>query len=95
MTLRKQNEVLKGYLAKVVGPLDPEHLEETLNATLERRDGGGVHLNRFLKSCQQWQKSFEEKSVLIIRGNIKLLHATQKKCRQNGSNFEARFQYYG
>ena len=70
MTLRRQNEILKGYLAKVVGPLDPEHLEETLKE--------GIHLDPFLKACQQWQESFEEKRVLIIQGNLKLLHAMQE-----------------
>ena len=44
--LHRQNEILKGYLAKVVGPLDPEHLEETLKE--------GIHLDPFLKACQQW-----------------------------------------
>lgn len=38
--LQRQNEILKGYLAEVIGPLDPKHPEETLNATIKRRDGG-------------------------------------------------------
>ena len=63
-TLRRKNEILRGYLAKVVGPLDHKHPEETLNAIL--REGGGVHLDPFLKGCLQWQDSFEEKSVQII-----------------------------
>ena len=46
-TLCRKNEILRGYLAKVVGPLDPKHPEETLNDALERRDGGGVQLDPF------------------------------------------------
>ena len=48
-TLRRKNEILRGYLAKVVGPLDPNHPEETLNLVLG--EGGGVHLDLFLKAC--------------------------------------------
>ena len=48
-TLWRQVEILKGYLAEVVGPLDPEHHEETLNTIL--REGEGVWLNPFLKAC--------------------------------------------
>ena len=44
-TLHRKNEILRGYLAKVVGPLDHKHHEETLNAAL--RNGGGVHLDHF------------------------------------------------
>ena len=51
-TLRRQVEILKGYLAKVVGPLDPERPEQTLNTIL--REGEGVRLNPFLKACQEW-----------------------------------------
>ena len=54
MTPHRKNEILKGYLAEVVGPLDPEHPKETLNGTLERRDVGGVQLDPFLNACQQW-----------------------------------------
>ena len=56
--------------------MNPKHPVGTLNVAL--RDGGGVHLNPFLKTCQQWWDSFEEKGVLIIQGNLKLLHATQE-----------------
>ena len=54
MMLHRKNEILKGYLAKVFYPLDPEHLKGTLNFALKRRDGGGVHLYPFLKAYQQW-----------------------------------------
>ena len=63
-TLHRKNEILRGYLAKFVGLLDLDHPEETLNVIL--REGGGVHLDPFLKACQQWQEIFEEKGVLII-----------------------------
>ena len=33
-TLRRKNEFLRGYLAKVVGPLDPDYFKETLNIVL-------------------------------------------------------------
>ena len=52
MTLRRQNEILKGYLVKFVGSLDPEHPEESLNAGLKRRDGERVQLNTFLNAYQ-------------------------------------------
>ena len=48
-TLRRKVEILKGYLAKFVGPLDPKHPEHTLNSIL--REGEGVRLNPFLKDC--------------------------------------------
>ena len=50
MMLHRKNEILKGYLAKVVGPLDLEHPNKTLNTALERRHVGGVHLDIFLKA---------------------------------------------
>ena len=40
ITLLRKNEILKGYLTEVFGPLDPEHLEETLDTTIKRRDKG-------------------------------------------------------
>ena len=49
ITLCRKNEILRGYLDKVVGPLDPKHPEETLNATL--REGEGVNLDPFFKAC--------------------------------------------
>ena len=51
MMLCRKNEILKGYLFKFVGPLDCEHPKETLNVALKKRDGGGVHLDPFLKAC--------------------------------------------
>ena len=78
--LRRQVEILKGYLAEVVGPLDPESPEETLNTVL--REGGAVHLDPFLRACQQWQESFEEKGVMIIMENLKMLHATQENVNK-------------
>ena len=66
-------EILKGYLAKVVGPLDPKCLEETLNNIL--KEGEGVRLNTFLKACQEWRDNLEDKGVTIITGSLKLLHA--------------------
>ena len=38
--IQRKVEILKGYLAEVVGPLDPERPEETLNTIL--REGEGV-----------------------------------------------------
>ena len=35
-------------------------------------------MDPFLKACQQWWEIFEEKGILIIRGNLKILHATQE-----------------
>lgn len=65
---------------EVVGPLDPEHLEETLNTVL--REGGAVHLDPFFRACQQWRESFEEKGVMIIIENVKMLHATQENVNK-------------
>ena len=66
--------MLKGYLNEVVGPLDPKHPEETLNIEIERIFKEMVNLDPFLKGCQQCRESFEEKGVLIIQGNMYLLH---------------------
>lgn len=38
MKFRKKNEILKGYVKEVFGPLDPKNIEENLNAVLEKRD---------------------------------------------------------
>ena len=35
-------------------------------------------MDSFLNACQKWQESFEEKGILIIQGNIKLLHVMQE-----------------
>lgn len=67
ITLQKKNEILKGYLNEVVGPLDPEHPEETLNATLEKRDKEAVQLDPFLKSCQQCEKVLNRKVYRLYR----------------------------
>ena len=74
--LQRKVEILKGYLAKVVCPLDPKHPKKTLNTIL--REGGGVQLDPFLKACQEWQESLEDRGITIIIGNLKLLHATQE-----------------
>ena len=79
-TLQRQVEILKGYLVEVVGPLDLKHPKETLNTIL--REGGGVQFDPFLNACQKWQEIFEEKGVLIITGNLKLLHATQENVNK-------------
>ena len=42
ITLQQQNEILKGYLSEVFGPLNPANLEETLKVVVERRDKGAV-----------------------------------------------------
>ena len=60
----------------MVGPLDPEHPEETLNTIL--REGEGTRLNPFLRACQEWQDSLEDKGVTIITGSLKLLHAIEE-----------------
>lgn len=78
ITLCRQNEILRGYLVEVVGPLDLEHPEETLNTALKRRDGGGVQMDPFFNACWKWQEIFEEKGILIIQGNLNLLHAMQE-----------------
>ena len=52
--LQRQNKILKRYLSKVVGPLDPTKPKETLKTTVERRDRGAVQLDPFLNTCQQW-----------------------------------------
>ena len=51
ITLQRKNEILKGYLTEFVGPLDPKHPEDTLKATIERRDRGGLHLDPFSNAC--------------------------------------------
>ena len=63
-TLHRKIEILRGYLAEVVGPLDHKHPKEILNTIL--REGGAMHIDPFLKACQQWQEIFEEKGILII-----------------------------
>ena len=42
ITLRQKNEILKGYLSEVVGPLDLTNPEETLKLVVERRYRGVV-----------------------------------------------------
>ncbi len=37
--LRRQVEILKGYLAEVIGPLDSEHPEESLTTILKVGEG--------------------------------------------------------
>ena len=78
--LRRQVEIVKGYLAEVIGPLDPEHPKETLNTIL--REEGAIHMDPFLRACQQWQESFEEKGVMIITANLKMLHTTQENVNK-------------
>ena len=73
-------EILKGYLSEVIGPLDPERSEETLNAIL--KEGESARLNPFLRSCQEWRDSLEDKGVTIIIGSLKLLHATQENVNK-------------
>ena len=54
ITLQRQNEILKGYLSEVFGPLNPTNLEETLNTTLKgqaKKDKGIGQLDPFLKAC--------------------------------------------
>ena len=65
-------------MSEFVSPFDPTNPEETLKATIERRDRGLVQLDPFLSACQQWQENFEEKGVLIIQGKLKLLHVMQE-----------------
>ena len=75
-TLQRQVEILKGYLAEVVGPLDPECPEETLNTI--PREGEGTRINPFLRACQEWWDNLEHKGVTIITGSLKFLHAMQE-----------------
>ena len=79
-TLQRQVEILKGYLAKKIGPLDLEFPEETLNTIL--REGEGARLNPFLRACQEWRDSLEDKGVTIIIGSLKLLHAMQENVNK-------------
>ena len=46
-TLHRKIEILRGYLAKVVGPLDHKHPEETLNTILRE---GVMHIDPFFKA---------------------------------------------
>ena len=64
--LRRQVEILKGYLSEVIGPLDPERPEETLNSIL--KEGESTRLNPFLRACQEWRDSLEEKGLLLSQG---------------------------
>lgn len=48
---------------EVVGPLDPKNPKETINVALDKRNKETTQLDPFLKVCQQWQESFEEKGV--------------------------------
>ena len=73
-------EVLKGYLSEVIGPLDPERPEETLNSIL--KEGESARLNQFLRACQEWWDSLEDKVVTITTGSLKLLHATQENVNK-------------
>ena len=79
-TLRRQVEILKGYISEVIGPLDPEHPEETLNTIL--KEGEITRLNPFLRACQEWRDNLEDKGVTIITGSLKLLHATQENVNK-------------
>lgn len=51
ITLHKKNELLRGYLRKVVGTTDIENLEITLVAKLGRK-GKGTQLDPFFEACQ-------------------------------------------
>ena len=64
----------------MVGPLDPECPEETLNTIL--RGGEGTRLNPFLRAFQEWKDSLEDKGVTIIIGSLKLLHAMQEHVKK-------------
>ena len=37
-----------------------------------------MKLNPFLNACQQWWESFDQKGVIIIQGNLNLLHVMQE-----------------
>ena len=73
-------DILKGYLSDVVGPLDPEHPKDTLNAIL--KEGESTRLNPFLRACQEWRDNLEGKGVTIITWSLKLLHATQENVNK-------------
>ena len=64
----------------MIGPLDPERLEETLNVIL--KEGESTRLNPFLRACQEWWDSLEDKGVTIIIGSLKLLHDTQENVNK-------------
>ena len=51
--LRRQNNLMRGYLHGVVGPIDLDNPKITLDATLERRDKGSVQIDSFLGTCQK------------------------------------------
>ena len=59
LTLRKYNELLRGYLNEVVGPIDLENLEIVLGATLERKETRAL-MDSFLDSFQEWHHTFEK-----------------------------------
>ena len=46
------------------------------------REGGGVQVDPFLKACQEWKESLEDRDVTIITINLKLLHATQENVNK-------------
>lgn len=47
---RKQNELLRGYLHEVMGPIDLDNVEITLVVILERRDKE-ICIVRFIFGC--------------------------------------------
>ena len=55
--LRRQNDVLKGYIQDVVYLIDPNHIEIKLKATLEKQ--ASTPLDSFLQTCQNWRQDFE------------------------------------
>ena len=64
--LKKENELIKGYLHRVVGSIDLDNPNITLIATLERGEKGSVSIYSFLGACQKWHENFKDKGVLII-----------------------------
>ena len=76
-TLRKKNKLLRGYLHKVVGPIDLDNPKITLTIALERRDKESVQLDSVFCACQKCCGNFEDKGVQIIHANLNLLHRVQ------------------
>ena len=70
--LTRQNDVLKGYIQDMVGPIDHNHLEITLKVALEKQ--ALTPLDSFLQTCQTWRQDFEQTGEEIIKENMTILH---------------------
>ena len=51
LILRGKNEIMRGYLHGIVGPIDPNHPKITLIVTLQRKQKGLIQMVPFLGAC--------------------------------------------